>query len=54
MTGVYRQCEVIYTDYWEAYTAARPSQHHHAVGKESELTSYIERLTTHADNECND
>jgi insertion element IS1 protein InsB len=44
MPGVYRQCAVIYTDYWEAYTTALPSKRHRAVGKESGLTSYIERL----------
>jgi IS1 family transposase len=44
MPGVYRQCAVIYTDYWEAYTTALPSQRHCAVGKQSGLTSYIERL----------
>jgi IS1 family transposase/transposase-like protein len=42
--AVYRQCAVIYTDYWEAYATALPSKRHRAVGKESRLTSYIERL----------
>jgi insertion element IS1 protein InsB len=44
LPGVYRQCAVIYTDYWEAYTTALPSRRHFAVGKESGLTSYIERF----------
>jgi len=44
MPGVYRQCAVIYTDYWEAYKAVLPSNRHHAVGKETGLTSYIERF----------
>ena len=42
--GVYRQCAVIYTDYWESYACVLPSKRHRAVGKESGRTSYIERL----------
>jgi insertion element IS1 protein InsB len=41
---VYRQCAQVYTDYWDAYETVIPSQRHCAVGKESGLTSYIERL----------
>lgn len=44
MPGVYRQCAVIYTDHWEVYKAVLPSQRHHAVGKATGLTSYIERF----------
>ncbi|XHX76481.1 MAG: IS1 family transposase [Stenomitos frigidus ULC029] len=44
MPAVYRQCAVIYTDHWEAYQTVLPSQRHHAVGKETGLTSYIERF----------
>lgn len=44
LPGVYRQCAIMYTDYWDAYTAALPSKRHHAVGKETGLTSYIERF----------
>lgn len=44
MPGVYRQCAVIYTDHWEAYKTVLPSRRHHAVGKETGLTSYIERF----------
>jgi IS1 family transposase len=44
LPGVYRQCAVIYTDHWEAYKAVLPSNRHHAVGKETGLTSYIERF----------
>jgi IS1 family transposase len=33
-----------YTDYWEAYETVIPSNRHRAVGKESGLTSYIERF----------
>jgi insertion element IS1 protein InsB len=44
MPAVYRQCAVIDTDPWEAYKAVLPSNRHHAVGKETGLTSYIERF----------
>ena len=44
MPGVYRQCAVIYTDYWDAYQAVLPRKRHYAVGKETGLTSYIERF----------
>jgi insertion element IS1 protein InsB len=44
LPGVYRQCAVIYTDHWEAYKAVLPSNRHYAVGKETGLTSYIERF----------
>jgi IS1 family transposase len=35
---------VIFTDYWEAYQTVLPSKRHRAVGKESGLTSHIERF----------
>jgi IS1 family transposase/transposase-like protein len=41
---VYRQCAKVYTDFWEAYVTVIPSKRHEAVGKDSGLTSYIERL----------
>ena len=41
---VYRQCATVYTDYWEAYERVIPAQRHRAVGKDSGLTSYIERF----------
>lgn len=44
LPAVYRQCAKVYTDYWEAYVSVIPSKRHCAVGKESGLTSYIERL----------
>ncbi len=44
MPAVYRQCAVIYRDYWEAYQTVLPSKRHHAVGKGTGLTSYIERF----------
>lgn len=40
----YRQCATIYTDFWEAYKCVLPSKRHHAVGKETGKTSYIERF----------
>lgn len=40
----YRQYARIYTDHWEAYACVLPSKRHFAVGKESGLTSYIERF----------
>lgn len=44
LPAVYRQCAKVYTDYWEAYVNVIPRQRHVAVGKDSGLTSYIERL----------
>jgi len=41
---VYRQCAICYTDFWEAYQQVLPSRRHHAVGKETGKTSYIERF----------
>ena len=41
---VYRQCAVCYTDFWAAYGTIFPSSRHHAVGKETGKTSYIERF----------
>ncbi len=42
--AVYRQCAKVYTDFWEAYVTVIPSKRNEAVGKDSGLTSYIERL----------
>lgn len=44
LPGVYRQCAVCYTDYWDAYGCVLPKNRHRAVGKESGQTSHIERL----------
>lgn len=44
LPAVYRQCAVVYTDFWEAYEGVIPSKRHQAVAKESGKTSYIERL----------
>ncbi len=44
MPPVYRQCALIYSDFWAAYEQVLPSQRHHAVGKETGKTSYIERF----------
>ncbi len=32
------------TDFWEVYVTAIPCKRHEAVGQNSDLTSYIERL----------
>ena len=44
LPGVYRQCAVAYTDFWQAYGIVFPSKRHRAVGKETGKTSYIERF----------
>ena len=44
LPGVYRQCAVVYTDFWEAYKQVIPAKRHQAVEKETGKTSYIERL----------
>lgn len=44
MPAVHRPCAMIYTDRWEAYKGVLPSKRHGAVGKETALTSYIERF----------
>ena len=44
MPAVYRQCATVYTDYWESYVGVIPTHRHRAVGKDSGLTSYIERF----------
>ena len=44
LPAVYRQCAVCYGDFWVSYPVALPSQRHQAVGKESGLTSYLERF----------
>ncbi len=40
----YRQCAVIYTDFWEAYAGVLPSKRHRPVSKNSGKTSHIERF----------
>ncbi len=37
--GVYRQCAVVYSDFWSAYGVVLPRQRHRAVGKETAKTS---------------
>ena len=44
LPAVYSQCAVVYTDYWKAYETVIPAKLHRAVGKDSGLTSYIERF----------
>lgn len=44
LPGVYRQCAVSYTDFWDAYEEIFPDPRHRAVGKESGQTNHIERF----------
>jgi IS1 family transposase len=44
LPGVYRQCAICYTDFWEAYRSVIPSKRHRPVGKATGLTNYVERL----------
>lgn len=44
LPGVYRQCAVSYTDFWEAYETIFPATRHRAVGKETGLPPHVERL----------
>jgi len=44
LPGVYRQCAVSYTDFWDAYSSVFPKTRHRAVGKESGQTNHIERF----------
>ena len=44
LPGVYRQCAMCYTDFWESYAQVLPSKRHRAVGKETGKTSLIERF----------
>ena len=44
LPGVYRQCAVTYTDFWQAYKKVIPSTRHRPVGKETGLTNHVERL----------
>jgi len=44
LPGVYRQCAVAYTDFWQAYRKVIPSKRHRAVGKDTGQTNHIERL----------
>ena len=41
---VYRQCAVCFTDFRDAYETVIPIKRHKAVGKETGLTSHIERF----------
>lgn len=44
LPAVYRQCAVVYSDFWSAYAEVLPGKRHCAVGKETGKTSYIERF----------
>ncbi len=40
----YRQCAVIYTDFWEAYVGVLPSKRHRPAAKNSGKTGHIGRF----------
>lgn len=44
LPAAYRQCAVLYTDFWKAYAEVFPSKRHKAIGKSSGKTHYIERF----------
>ena len=44
LPAAYRQCAVLYTDFWKAYAEVFPSKRHQAVGKSSGKTNGIERF----------
>ena len=44
LPGVYRQCAVAYTDFWQSYETVIPANRHRAVGKETGQTNHMERL----------
>ncbi|XHX81223.1 MAG: IS1 family transposase [Stenomitos frigidus ULC029] len=44
LPAVYRQGAVCYTDFWVSYPVALPHKRHRSVGKDSGLTSHIERF----------
>ncbi|MGF1461420.1 MAG: IS1 family transposase, partial [Leptolyngbyaceae cyanobacterium] len=44
LPAVYRQYAKVNTEYWEADETVMPRKRHFAIGKESGLTSYRERL----------
>ncbi len=44
LPAIYRQCAVLYTDFWKAYAEVFPSKRHQAVGKSSGKTNAIERF----------
>ncbi|MFM7878630.1 MAG: hypothetical protein GPJ10_05165 [Microcystis aeruginosa L211-07] len=44
LPGVYGQCAVAYTDFWESYKTVIPSKCHRPVGKETGQTNPIKRL----------
>jgi insertion element IS1 protein InsB len=52
LPGVYRQCAVCYTDFWQAYAAILPSKRHRASGKESGQTSHSERFNNTLRQRC--
>jgi insertion element IS1 protein InsB len=44
LPAVYRQCAVLYTDFWKAYAEVFPTKRHKSVGKSSGKTNGVERF----------
>ena len=44
LPAFYRQCAVLYTDFWKAYAEVFPSKRHQAVGRSSGRTNHTERF----------
>jgi insertion element IS1 protein InsB len=44
LPGVYRQCAVAYTDFWEAYITVFPGMRHRPSEKKSGQTNHVERF----------
>jgi insertion element IS1 protein InsB len=44
LPAIYRQCAVLYTDFWKAYAEVFPTKRHKAVGKSSGKTNGVERF----------
>jgi IS1 family transposase len=44
LPGVYRQCAVCYSDFWESYEEVIPGSRHKPVKKESGQTNHVERF----------
>lgn len=44
LPGVYRQCAISYTDFWESYDEVFVRNRHQSCGKEAGETNHIERF----------
>ena len=52
LPAVYRQCAIVYTDFWQAYAAVLPSKRHRPSAKGSGQTNHIERFNTTLRQRC--